>query len=445
MGAPKKRDDNWIDGLRGVASFIVVTGHICTCFVPYLLSPAKDERGQQGVSLFQYPIFRLCVSGRAAVAIFFLITGFVNSLNPVKNARAGNTAVGLKNLARSTFTRSGRLIVPTTIATLIGWSLAEAGVFGIAARSDSDWIRGVAAPPDSTWDAAFMHLFECLTLSWNNGKTDFDKTHWTLVFFLKGSMRVYLALLAMTLLSIRSWYIVTIFLYMFSWCTGDCLVGTNIYAGIFLAQLQVDLGSRATALLPKVVPSMIIITSLFACSYPQENQAWKPWSKSMMDWMISITPGGTEHSRYWMSVGATMLIYGLFFSRNARKVLTMPLFNFLGRVSFPVYLLHDTVIRTVLVWMVYGPSAGRLPKEDAEGRPVLLQRVSTFALFFIMPIFYATTYLFAYMWNWYVDPKCAKVVDWLKNAMFENEADVQTGESPTPLVAVTIHNGSDEK
>ncbi|KAI5303051.1 hypothetical protein KEM56_000085 [Ascosphaera pollenicola] len=96
----------------------------------------------------------------------------------------------------------------------------------------------------------------------------------------------------------------------------------------------------------------------------------------------------------------------------------MPLFNFLGHVSFPVYLLHDTVIRTVLVWMVYGPSASQLPETDAEA-----------------------TYLIAYMWNWYVDPKCAKVVDWLKNLMFENENDVQTVEKPAPLVAVTVHDG----
>lgn len=207
---------------------------------------------------------------------------------------------------------------------------------------------------------------------------------------------------------------------------------------MFMAQLQIDLGSRATSLLPKIVPSIIIVASLFACSYPQENQQWKPWSKKMMDFMVSITPGGTEHSRYWMSVGATLLIFGVFFSRNARKVLTMPLFNFLGRVSFPVYLLHDTVIRTLLVWMVYGPSASRLPAKDAEGKPVPLQRVSSLAFFFIIPVFYAATYFIAYLWNWYVDPKCAKVVEWLKNLMFENEVDVQTGEKPAPLVAVTV-------
>ncbi|KAI5296067.1 hypothetical protein KEM52_005842 [Ascosphaera acerosa] len=438
----QKRDDNWIDGLRGVASFIVVTGHLCTCFVPHLLSPQSDEKGEQPRSLFQYPIFRLCVSGRAAVAIFFLITGFVNSLNPVKNARASNTAVGLKNLARSTFTRSGRLVVPTTIATLIGWVLCEAGVFQMGQRTDSWWIQGVSASPDPSLTAAITHLAKTLVVSWHNGETDFDKTHWTLVFFLKGSMRVYLALMAMTLLSQRAWYFVTVFLYAFSWCTGDCLVGTNIYAGILLAQLQVDLGSRATSILPKVVPSIIIITALFACSYPQENQQWVPWSKRMMDAMVAMTPGGTEHSRYWMSVGATLLIFGVFFSRNARKVLTSPVFNFLGRVSFPVYLLHDTVIRTVLVRMVYGPSAAQTPALDAEGKPTPLTRVGPLAFIFIIPTFYAITYFVAYAWNWYVDPRCARIVDAMKNLMFDSESDVQTPEKAALPVAITPNSSA---
>ncbi|KAI5301214.1 hypothetical protein KEM55_000428 [Ascosphaera atra] len=448
MAPPKKRDDNWVDGLRGVASFIVVTGHLCTSFCDYLHNPSPDDHGEQSPYLFQLPFFRLIVAGRGAVAIFFFITGFVNSLNPVKNARAGNTAVGLKNLARSTFTRSGRLVAPTTFATLIGWVLAQMNGFGMALRSDSWWIRGVATPPDPTWWDAFVHLFKSVTLSWANGKTDFVKTHWTLIFFLHASFTVYLALMAMTLLSKRSWYVTNIFLYVYAWCSGNYLVGTNIFAGILMAQLQIDLGSRATSLLPKAMPSIMIFLALFFCSYPQENQTWQPWSRHMQDFMVRITPGGTEHSRYWMSLGTTLLMFGVFFSRNARRVLTSPLFNFLGRVSFPVYLLHDTLIRTILVWLVYGPDAARQPTHDPQGNPIppgQLHRCGTLGFIFIIPVFYASIYGASYAWNWYVDPICANIVEGMKNMMFESEADVQTGEKPTPLVAVTVHDHNDKE
>jgi hypothetical protein len=123
------------------------------------------------------------------------------------------------------------------------------------------------------------------------------------------------------------------------------------------------------------------------------------------------------------------LIVGIFFSRNARRFLTQPLFNFLGRVSFPVYLLHNTLIRTVLIWMVYGQSAMSAPPDshrptdnaDASGQAIHLKRARPLAFIFIIPIFYAILYAVAYLWVLYVDPLCARMVEWMKNLMFDED------------------------
>ncbi|OJD16854.1 hypothetical protein AJ78_02998 [Emergomyces pasteurianus Ep9510] len=434
MASPRKRDDNWVDGLRGVASFVVVTGHICTTFVPFLHNPTAKEGA--GPLFFQLPFFRLIVGGRAAVAIFFIITGFVNSLNPIKNARANNTSGALVNLARSTFTRTGRLVIPTAIATCIAWLLSQLNAFHMASRIDALWIRAGAHPPDASLREAFMKLIRALILFWHSGPGEYDGTHWTLVYFLQGSFRVYLALLAMMLLTPRYWRLITIFLYSWSWCIGDYIVGINIFAGLLLAQLQVDMGSRATSLLPKPVPSLIIIIGLFMCSYPQEHVEWAYWSRTMRESMEQIVPERTDINRYWVSVGTTTLMIGIFFSRNARKVLTHPVFNFLGRASFPVYLLHNTLMRTVLVWMAYGYAAATNPLSDAQGNIIQLSRSGPFAFVFILPIFYAILYAVAYAWVLYVDPLCAKVVDWMKNLMFREEERQPQTEKSTPLTAV---------
>ncbi|OAX84013.1 hypothetical protein ACJ72_01629 [Emergomyces africanus] len=431
MASPRKRDDNWVDGLRGAASFVVVTGHICTAFVPFLHNPTAKEGG--GPLFFQLPYFRLIVGGRAAVAIFFIITGFVNSLNPIKNARANNTSVALSNLARSTFTRSGRLVMPTAVATCIAWLLAQLDAFHMASRIDAGWIQGGA---HASFSEALLKLLRALTLFWHSGPGEYDATHWTLVYFLQGSFRVYLALLAMMLLTTRYWRVVTTFLYIWCWCIGDYIVGINIFAGILLAQLQVDIGSRATSLLPKPVPSLIIIIGLFMCSFPQEHAEWAYWSRTMKESMEQTTPVRTDTSRYWVSVGTTTLMIGIFFSRNARKILTHPVFNFLGRVSFPVYLLHNTLMRTVLVWLLYAHAAATTPKSDAQGNVIQLIRPSTFAFVFILPTFYAILYAVAFAWTLYVDPLCAKAVDFMKNVMFREEERQPPAEKSIPLTAV---------
>ncbi|PGH04129.1 hypothetical protein GX51_03636 [Blastomyces parvus] len=431
--SPRKREDNWVDGLRGVASFVVVTGHICTAFVPFLHNPTAREG--QGPLFFQLPILRLVVGGRGAVAIFFIITGFVNSLNPIKNARSNNTSVALVNLARSTFTRSGRLVMPTSVAVCIAWFLAQLGAFHMASRVDASWIRLQAHPPDPTWGQALFKLFRALTLFWHSGPGEYDGTHWTLVYFLQGSFRVYLALLAMMLLKTGYWRLITAFLYIWCWSTGDYIVGINIFAGVALAQLQVDLGSRATNLLPKPVPSLIILVGLFVWSFPQTNPHWAYWSRTMRDALLLVIPEKTDISRYWVSIGTSILMVGIFFSRNAQRVLTNPIFNFLGRVSFPVYLLHNTLMRTLLVWMAYWRAAATTPMTDAQGNLIQLPKPGGMTFVFILPIFYAILYSVAYAWTIYVDPLCAKAVDRMKRLMFKEEEQPQT-EKPVPLTAV---------
>lgn len=154
----------------------------------------------------------------------------------------------------------------------------------------------------------------------------------------------------------------------------------------------------------------------------------------MRDFIVQIIPFASDVSRYWVSVGTTILMIGIFFSRNARRVLTLPLFNFLGRVSFPVYLLHNTVIRTLMVWLAYGQSAANTPVVDEQGNLLQLRRASPMTFVFILPVFYAVLYMIAYAWTLYVDPFCAKVVNWMKNLMFRDEQ--LAGEKTIPLTNV---------
>ncbi|KAI1954020.1 hypothetical protein LOZ57_000364 [Ophidiomyces ophidiicola] len=430
---PRRRDDNWVDGVRGVASLIVVTGHLCSSFAPYLQNPALAENGPIG--FWQLPFLRLAMGGRGAVALFFVITGFVNSLSTVKSARAANTHAALTGLARSSFTRSGRLVLPTSSATVIAWFLTQIGAFQLAKRVDAGWIRNVGHDPDP-FAVSLLKLLRSVTIYWSSGGGEYDATHWPLPFFLHGSFRIYVALLAMILVAPRYWWLITSFLYVFSWVSSDYLIGTNIFAGMLIAQLHVDYGSRATSMLPKIVPSILIILGLFLWCIPQDNPHWALWSRIMQNCFAAITPRGSETNKYCSSVGVTLLMLGIFFSKNARKLLTTPFFNFLGRVSYPVYLLHNSLIRTILVWMIYGPNAAKTPLRDDKGKLVEVKRAGPLAFVFAIPTFYAVLYMVSWLWTKHVDPACASVVDWMKDLMFLEE-EKQPQEKPLPLTQVT--------
>ncbi|KAL1954953.1 hypothetical protein VTO42DRAFT_411 [Malbranchea cinnamomea] len=434
MGVLRKREDNWVDGLRGIAALMVVTGHLCTAYAPHYHSPAMTADGSQ-VLLWQRPFFRLCVGERGAVAIFFIITGFVNSLNPVKEARADNIAVSLKNLSRSTFTRSGRLVLPTSIATIVSWIFAQSGAYKLAARIDAPWISWGALFPDPL-GIALDKLFRTLTLFWSTGAHAYDGVYWTLRFFLSGSFQVYLALLAMMLVTKRFWYLITLFLYIYSWCTGDFLVGINVFFGVFLAQLQTDLGPRVNSLLPRLVSSLIVVLGLYCWSFPDENHDWAGWSRSMKSFMIQIIPVNADISRYWVSVGTCITMLGILFSPDARRFLTLPFLNFLGRCSLPVYLIHNTLVRSLLVWMLYGTAAAKTPAVDAQGKMIVLQRPSIGVFLVVIPFFYVILYAAAYLWTLYIDPICARSVEKMKDLMFKNENRILLQEKTFPLTSV---------
>jgi hypothetical protein len=198
---------------------MVVCGHLCTAFVPWLHSPAHSAK--EAPHIFQLPFLRLCVGGRSAVALFFLITGYVNSIGPIGKSRSGNTEAAFTGIARSALARSGRLVLPTLIATLFSWFLANTNAYHMTKHVDSTWIRQGWHRQEPTIWAALKSLFRAEVETWTNGWDEYDGTQWTLRLFLEGSMMVYMTMLATILVTPRARKSVFVLLYLYSWASGQ--------------------------------------------------------------------------------------------------------------------------------------------------------------------------------------------------------------------------------
>ncbi|KAJ5040650.1 acyltransferase 3, partial [Bipolaris maydis] len=407
------RDANWVDGLRGIASFMVVCGHLCTAFVPWLHQPATDTK--TAPHLFQLPFFRLAVGGRSAVAIFFLVTGYVNSIGAISKSRAGNYEAAFHGIARSALARSGRLILPTMVATTISWLLAQTNAYHMTKHVDAQWIRqGWHRQEPSLW-MALKSLFKAQTETWVVGWDEYDGTQWTLHLFLEGAFIVYTTMFATVLVRPKARFLIYAVLYAYFWQVGKELIigsikGLNIVTGMFLAELHNHFKDSATSVLPAPIPAMMIVFGMFMAGFPQDSFENTRWSETMATIMHTLTSEKTDIRRYWDHLGAATILMGVFFSKNARKVLTSPVFNFLGRVSFPVYLIHNTLIKTVLTWMIYLPSAMNPPKNE-KGEMQDLQRGSIPHILIAIAIFYYILYRCASLWVKYVDPICANLTN----------------------------------
>jgi len=398
-----------------------------------------EENG--AISAFQYPFLRLVTGGRAAICLFFIITGYVNSLSTIKKTRLNNDPeLSLIALSKSTFTRAGKLVIPTNAAICFSWLVCQLNLYRVASLIDSSWIRDKAYPPGPTFAKSIIRLLRNLTLFWHAGISEYDPTHWTIPFFLKGSMLVYLVLLATRFTKPKATKFILILLYCWAWSGGQALMEMNIYIGMLLAELHHDFPTtqQATGLLPRYLPFIIIVIGLFISSFPENDPAWAPWCSYINHiFAVHLVPAGGETSRYVVSVGASITIMGIFVSRTARTALSNPAMNFLGRISFPVYVLHCTLMRTVLTWMLYWPGMlrGSIGKPDNDtasafeengNEAVTLQRGGWLAFMFGLSVFYTTLIGAAYFWTLRVEPACARVVDWLTRLAFDRGDGIAT-------------------
>jgi len=146
----------------------------------------------------------------------------------------------------------------------------------------------------------------------------------------------------------------------------------QFFFGLFLADLQTSYPPQqqsepqATShLRPQalIAPSLIL-AGLFLASYPEDHAEYQSWSRGLQWLSTWLLPEGYDAPRYFTAFGLELIVLGIHFSPTVRKFLSNNLLLWLGRNSFAVYLLHGSLLRSVLTWMMYGI---RMPKDFIGG------------------------------------------------------------------------------
>lgn len=217
------------------------------------------------------------------------------------------------------------------------------------------------------------------------------------------------------------------------------VVGFNVFMGMLLAEVSLDpdIQSLATEYnyLRTFSSASAIILGLYFCSYPEEHPEWARWSAGLSKLGEYIFPKGVEFARYYPGLGVDILATGVMFNNTAKRLLSNSFFLFMGRLSFPVYLLHAPLIRTVLTYFLFGFSVRPSGGKDENGNelpPGYLPIASRWVCVFTIPLFYVFLYRVASLWAAYVDPFCGKVTNWFENLVFRDDAKVQSEKPILP-------------
>jgi len=427
---------SWADGLRGVASLGVVSSHTVLSFYTSLVRPACNEDGAES-ELMQRPILRLVAQGNSWVAVFFILLGYVNSLKCITQSRAGETDAALSTLASSSFRRTGRLVFPAATVTLLTWFACQLGAFQLALASDAYWLRSTSPEPSPTWITAIFDLGHELVYTWFFFSNKYDQPQWALMFLFKGSMLVFMVLLVTVRTTPRFRLLVELVLYSWSWSTGDFLVGTNVIAGMMLAELTMCQMPPMEHPVVKCVPFLSAFLGLFLMSFPTEYYDWASWSRFLHHLGSSLFPSWAELDRAWPGIGAQILCYSICVSPPLRQALSHRYLLWLGSVSYSLYLLHGPLMRSVLTWLVYGPmTMDWVPMVDEDVVWTSTEYVPTprpLALLLILPAFWAFLLFMVHLWSVKVEPKFALATKWMEDLALGNSSGVGLSKALLPV------------
>ena len=154
------------------------------------------------------------------------------------------------------------------------------------------------------------------------------------------------------------------------------LVGITTFSGILLSEFS--LTSTPTTLSrysPFLTPPLTLF-ALTLMSFPSDLPTSAPWSTFLASIGPKIFPAQLDYGRTYGSVGAALLVFSIIISPHARMMLSSTPLRMLGKISFPIYLLHGTFLRSLLAWIMFaGKAVTTIEERQADGTVETSQRI----------------------------------------------------------------------
>lgn len=316
-----------LEALRGIAAVIVVLFHIGVSFFPYaFFGPAGSfpQHSRFEDNFFGSPFF-FFVNGSYAVALFFILSGFVLSIGYFS---ANNKEVAQHIILKQSLKRYFRLAIPAGVSVLIAYVLIALSLnmnheaFAVTGSERLAMFWSLEPDISDAIKQGFYGIFK--------GEYSYNPVLWTMQWEFIGSFLVFAFLTLFGHMRVR--YL--LYVLMIIAASHSYLLGFII--GIVIADLyahnKIKLKNNKTLL--AMVPTVIILGA-----YPigsTDNTAYELLSK-INSWNFM-----------WYMISATMLMLIILRSKKVNQMLSSKKISFIGKHTFSMYVLHDLIILTIV-------------------------------------------------------------------------------------------------
>ncbi|CAD6591163.1 MAG: hypothetical protein ASARMPREDX12_005011 [Alectoria sarmentosa] len=379
---PQLHPTSYLDGLRGIASFIVFVHHFTNWVKPYLAYYGVDTEKRPS-SLVQLPFVRVIYSGRPMVHVFFVISGFVLSRKPLRLARAHKYDDLHKALSSSVFRRGIRLYLPAAFSTFFVLLLIRAGwarhpVEGGFLAQIGDWTSAMFDMTEP-WQWDVIHNLR------------YDMHTWTLPVEMSMSMLLFVTVTGLSRCKapIRLGMMMMVMLYCFQ---GGRWAAVEFLGGAFIAEVDLiqDEGADKAGIVQSTspeersddnqsnlagsssIPPVVrpkpatwtgvawavlwwaqLIIALWICGWPNHDVEKAPG----LAWLAKNAPEpyfslGEEHyidwrAAPWYILASLQIVFACQQLPLLQRFLTTGPIQYLASISFALYLMHGPLFDSI--------------------------------------------------------------------------------------------------
>lgn len=392
-----------LDGLRGIACLFVFHAHYAYSFSNCLEEAGADILQQR---VMYQPYISLLWSGIAMVNIFFFVSGYVLVGKAIKQIRSNDVPAAFLTVSSSVFRRALRLYIPSMATIMIAAVMAHMHLFDAGNVFYWQAHQGTLGPqeaPPARLGSLVAQLYDGLkdcyrmldnTVPW--GKFNFpyeleenarpagivyDKHLWTIPVEFKCSMLIFMILIATARLR-SSWRMLVHIGFAFNCLLTERYPETLFVAGMVFAEIdsisdRVSLdssrevsggaqfnqcllieGNPAQKIDWRLLPTnfrlrpmysvALFILGLFLLSVPPQDSygypAYRP-ALSMVPLYIQ------EKDDFVRVLGAIMVAWPVATSPVIAPLFCNPVAQYLGQISFALYLVHGSIIKSLWYWL----------------------------------------------------------------------------------------------
>lgn len=340
----------FLDGLRGLAAFIVYTVHNISWIYGHE-DKIHHGFGYHGEGYFTtFPFVTLFFTGgSAAVAIFFVLSGYVLSGSSFKLLLDGDKGALRGKLKSAVIRRPFRLFIPPVAVSFV-FMLIMHLPFGLAPRLDWPKPQKTVLLELAVW---YVEVLWALNPFKMHGIFErwfpYDPPVWTMPLEFEGSMLVFICIAVSAYMKrvfrLPLYVLVGFcFLFLYQWAMACFMVGM----ALSLNDVEGERSTLSLLRLPMraryIIYHIAFIFGWFLLCQPAGDQnPERSYNTFGWYWLTMLIPPNyyrEDYWRFWQSIGASLLVFGVLRLHYLQRFLSLRPLRYLGKISFSLYLTH---------------------------------------------------------------------------------------------------------